>query len=83
MRIRATHPDIMAARLQRLLTYLPLKTLLESTPDMLNPIEAGTALGRAIIDEPDLVCDEPLATLPSRDHGTFISCLGSIRRESV
>ncbi len=83
MRIRATHPDIMAARLQRLLTYLPLKTLLESTPDMLNPIEqALTALGRAIIDEPDLVVlDEPLATLPSRDHGTFISCLGSIRRE--
>lgn len=83
MRIRATPPDIMAARLERLLTHLPLAALLENTPDMLEPIEqALTALGRACIDKPDLVLlDEPLATLPSRNHGRFISCLKTIQRE--
>jgi len=83
MKVRKTPAHLISSRLKRLLTCMPLQPILEKHPDVLSSIEqALVALGRSVIDLPDLVLlDEPLALLPPRDHGAFMDCFLAIRQE--
>jgi len=83
MKVRRTPAHVISSRLNRLLSCLPLQSVLESQPDDLSRLEqALVALGRSVIDHPDLVLlDEPLASLPPRDHGMFTDCFLAVRQE--
>ncbi|MDR2735023.1 MAG: ABC transporter ATP-binding protein [Spirochaetota bacterium] len=79
---RRLSPEVVKGRLEHLLAFLPLETLLKRKPNTLSSLEkALAALARVLMDDPDLILIQRLDRLNSEEKESFFHFLAMARRE--